>query len=254
MIITEGKAKKKRKIDSSHSLFTLDVANYCKRVREITLKSSSLTGVLRSKLNSDLIQFESSLERDFIYLLEFNKNVKFYLEQPIEIDYFDNKGKKRKYVPDFMIEYYDKKVQLVEIKYQSTLDSEIEKLQPKFTAAINFCKRNDYNFRVITEEYIRGEKSVQLDNFKFLHRYKNYFSNINKEETAFISHNRDVTYLYLRLKKIGKCTVMQLVNECARDVEKKAELIFLVWFLVSNNYFKVDFSKKMNLNTEVWLV
>lgn len=60
-----------------------------KRAREISFKSSSLSGQISSKKLNKSVQFESSLEKDYIYLLEFDKSVGRYLEQPLIIHYKD---------------------------------------------------------------------------------------------------------------------------------------------------------------------
>ena len=44
--------------------------------------------------------YESSLERDFIKHLLFNKNVLEHEEQPLTIDFTDSSGKPRRYTPD----------------------------------------------------------------------------------------------------------------------------------------------------------
>ena len=60
-------------------------------------------GKFPSLKNKTMVWFESHLERDFIYLTEFDKSVIKYQEQPFKIQYFIN-GKKYKYTPDFLIE------------------------------------------------------------------------------------------------------------------------------------------------------
>ena len=73
-----------------------------KRVREINLKHFSLSGQITSLKNNSIVKFESSLERDYSILLEFDSNVKNYLEQPLVIEYSIN-NRKRRYTPDFFI-------------------------------------------------------------------------------------------------------------------------------------------------------
>jgi hypothetical protein len=49
--------------------------------------------------------FESSLERDFLLLLDFNPDVEFFEEQPVKIVYHDAKGRRRTYTPDVLVRY-----------------------------------------------------------------------------------------------------------------------------------------------------
>lgn len=126
------------------------------------------------------------MERDFIYLLEYDDNVKYYLEQPLEIEFIDSQGKKRRYIPDFLVEHFNDQIpRLVEIKYESTLISKGAELREKFNAAKLFCEDKGLEFCVITDLQISSEKNIELNNFKFLDRYKNFYRNINKEKSAF---------------------------------------------------------------------
>lgn len=229
-------------------------ANIRKRVREITAKRFSLTGVVNSKRLKTTIQFESSLERDFIYLLEYDDNVKYYLEQPLEIEYVDSQGNKRQYYPDFLIEYFDEQIpRLVEIKYESTLISKVSELREKFHAAKLFCEEKGFEFCVITDLQIRSEKKIELNNFKFLDRYKSFYRNINKEKSAFPEFNTDIKLLLSEMEKQKKITVENLLNEITDNKEKQAELIFLTWYMVSNNFFIANLSEKLTLKSLVWL-
>lgn len=246
-------AKNNQKFTLQNKDFTIDNAKYLKRVREITLKSSSLTGVVNIGQINKSIQFESSLERDFIYLLEFNPNVKFYLEQPLEIIYKDSNGKKRKYTPDFIIEYFDGKVELIEIKYESTLLSKKEELEVKFTAARKFCMENKFDFKTITDKIIRIEKEFELFNYKFLSRYKSFYGNINIKESAFEPYNFDLDLILNKINDLKKCKVIELVENCTNDNDKKAEIIFLTWYLIANKLIKTDFAKKLSVNSTIWV-
>ena len=234
---------------------TQDRANFGKRVREIPTKKFSLTGIININQLKNPIQFESSLERDFIYLLEYDLNVQQYLEQPLVIKYQDELGKQRRYTPDFIVQYFDKTpTTIVEIKYESTLLLKKEELETKFVAAREFCANKGFNFVVVTDKHIRGNKGTELINFKFLDRYKNYFNNINKKQTAFELCNEDLSLLCLKMDELQECTVRELIDYSANDRDKQAELIFLTWFMVSNYFFGADFSKKLNLDSKIWLI
>lgn len=229
-------------------------ANFSKRVREITAKRFSLTGVVNSKRLKTTIQFESSLERDFIYLLEYDDNVKYYLEQPLEIKYVDSQGNDRRYYPDFLIEYFNEQIpRLVEIKYESTLISKGAELREKFHAAKLFCENKGFEFCVITDLQIRSERVIELNNYKFLDRYKNFFCNINKEDSAFPEFNTDLQLLFSEMEKQKKITVENLLNEITDDKEKQAELIFLTWYMVSNNFLYTNLKEKLTLKSLIWL-
>jgi hypothetical protein len=225
-----------------------------KRVREISFKSSSLSGQICSKKLNKSIQFESSLEKDFIYLIEFDIKVCSYLEQPIEISYIDSSGKNRKYTPDFLVNYHDKfrKDEIIEIKYESELIEKKDELEAKFESARKYCIANDLVFRVISDTYIRDEKHILLKNIKFLSRYRDFFDKIDYEATGL---HFDTSYACILLDKIEQYesfTVNQLINTITNDWEKKAELIFLTWYLIANNFIECDLNSPLNLNSAIW--
>jgi hypothetical protein len=56
--------------------------------------------------------FESSLERDFLLLLDFNPDVEFFEEQPVKIVYHGAKGRRRTYTPDVLVRYRTDSLQL----------------------------------------------------------------------------------------------------------------------------------------------
>ncbi|WP_228451928.1 Tn7 transposase TnsA N-terminal domain-containing protein [Chryseobacterium sp. G0186] len=194
------------------------------------------------------------MEKDFMYLLEYDAAVKNYLEQPLKIQYQDSTGKRFEHTPDFIIDYFDgTPTKLVEIKYQSTLKSQKKELQERVKATRMFCQTHGLEFSIITESFIREEKETELLNYKFLERYRNFFENINKKESAYPVFNTDVAILRNKMKILKTATVQNLISNISEDKDKQAELIFLTWFMVSNRFFIADLSKKLTLNSMICL-
>lgn len=122
-------------------------------------------GKFPSLKNKSTVWFESHLERDFIYLLEFDKEVIKYQEQPFKINYFLD-GKKRFYTPDFFVEKQHKN-QVVEIKPQSKIENaEFIHFSNQMTV---FFAQKGYEYLVITDSTIRLQP--KLSNIKLLWRY-----------------------------------------------------------------------------------
>lgn len=111
------------------------------------------------------VRWESQIERDFLYLLEFDPDVLFFIEQPEEISYV-YVSKIHRYYPDFYVERASAK-ELVEIKPASKVNDPDNKV--KFLAGEEYCREKGYLFRVVTDEQIR-EGSL-LGNIKLLYRY-----------------------------------------------------------------------------------
>ncbi len=128
------------------------------------------TGFFPSKKNERPVAFESLLERDYLYLLEFDCDVISYKEQPITISYYYSHNSYR-YTPDFWVQRKNK-TQLIEIKPKSKLQSILSDnfKSKKFMVAAQYCKSNNVSeFKIVTDEEIR--QGNILNNIKYLFSY-----------------------------------------------------------------------------------
>ncbi|MES2863013.1 MAG: TnsA endonuclease N-terminal domain-containing protein [Bacteroidota bacterium] len=215
-----------------------------KKSRNIPIKEFSLSGSIVSLKNNDTIDFESSLERDFISLLEFEDKVVKYCHQPIKIYYCNDK---KYYVPDFYIEYENGRKEIVEIKYSNDLLINHDKFKYKFEAAREFCKANNIKFLILTEIDIR---SSYLENVKFLLRYSfNYHSG---GVISFLS-NKDLEEIKKTVKNTQECTPNILLDKLCNNIERKAETLYLLWYLVLAKEIKADLNIKLNMNSKIWI-
>ena len=69
-------------------------------VRNVSNRGGNAIGRFPSLKMQRMIAFESLLERDFIYLLDYDAAVTWFEEQPLTIEY-QHEGKLRHYTPDF---------------------------------------------------------------------------------------------------------------------------------------------------------
>ncbi len=111
-------------------------------VRKIPKNYSNVTGIASRSKAIGQAMFESTLERDFITLLEFNSNTKSFEVQPLTIEWRDEKDKSRKYTPDILAFFkpQNKKLILYEVKYRNELSQSWPELRPKFKAAIKYAR------------------------------------------------------------------------------------------------------------------
>lgn len=124
--------------------------------------SGSFTGKFPSIKMERMIHFESGVEKDWIYLMEHNKEISGYVEQPFCIEYrIENKV--HKYTPDFMA-VINGEWWLFECKPQKFVDTPKNRI--KFSVAETFCQDNSYHFKVIIAEEIRA--GSRLKNVKYL--------------------------------------------------------------------------------------
>lgn len=126
---------------------------------------------LRKYLGKKIITYRSSWELEFIRRLEYDSNVLKWSSEPIEIPYISKEKvngkwieKRRNYNPDFLVILKSGKVLLIEVKPLSQVplfeniilsDPAQMKNQCKWKAAIGFCKKQGWEFRIITEQNLK---------------------------------------------------------------------------------------------------
>lgn len=210
-----------------------------KKQRNISMNQFSLTGHIKSLKRNELVDFESSLERDYIHILEFDENVRYYYEQPLKIEFND-----RYYVPDFYVEYWSGEKEVVEIKYNIDLIENAVKYATKFQAANEFCNSNGLTFKILTESDIRNE---YLFNIKFLNAVQIMRNGIDSE------YFNEFELLEINLRKLKQTTINNLLDLCTSCELKRAELIQYLWLMVIHKKVKVDLNKKLNMEAEIWI-
>ena len=108
-------------------------------------------------LSTGLAEHESALERDFVTLTSFTHPAASITSQPVTISFEDGLTRRR-YTPDFLVEYADQPRELVEVKYQADLREGWRRLAPAFTAARAWAQERGATFRIATEIDIRGPR------------------------------------------------------------------------------------------------
>ncbi len=109
--------------------------------------------------------YESLLERDEMYLVDFDPEVITWLEQPFRIQYVLD-GKTHFYTPDLEVHRGSKR-QVVEVKSQEQVDS--GNFDLLFRLATSICEDEGYEYLVVTDLMIRQQP--KLDNIKKLWKY-----------------------------------------------------------------------------------
>lgn len=215
-------------------------------VRRIVPSHSSLTGRLVGWKASEPIQFESSLERDLAFLLEFDQHVLEYDVQPLTIKYEDEFGRKRRYTPDFLVKYspYSSVVSkmkptLYEVKYRDDLKKNWNELKPKFKAGISYARDKNMIFKIITEKEIRTER---LWNARFLFSYK---------ERSYGEGRENI--IMNELTRLGESNPENLINSISSNIIEKAENIYVLWHLVANYRIQVDLDEQLNMRSVIWI-
>jgi len=135
-------------------------------VRIIKKSGSSVVGSFPSTKMGRPIRFESTLERDFLYLLEFSESVTFFEEQPMTIAMRLSDGLIHSYTPDYFV--VDNMLPTINEIKPSNLLCEAHTIQ-QIEIGKRWADENDYLFRLYTEKEIRF--GTRLENIKLLFRY-----------------------------------------------------------------------------------
>ncbi len=192
------------------------------------------------------IEFESTLERDFLIRTEFSLNVVDIIPQPVRILYTGTNGQTYSYTPDFLVysrlgnlEYWNyPKPVLVEIKPDKQWKSHSSQSKPKLKAAINYARKQGWTFRIYNESSIRDKA---LENIRFLMRYKRMQFPI--EESREVLEN---------VKQMGGAPFHYIVARHFIGLHK-AEGIAHIWHLLSTRQLDCDISRPLNDFTELWV-
>ncbi len=99
------------------------------QVREISVKQGSVRGYipsLKPNMNGNVLNYESQLERDFLYLLDHDPNCIDIQTQPCHVHYKSKNNLKVKATPDVWAIFQDGRQFLFEVKPEKKL-KELEK-------------------------------------------------------------------------------------------------------------------------------
>ncbi|MEA3588402.1 TnsA endonuclease N-terminal domain-containing protein [Pseudidiomarina sp. 1APP75-27a] len=140
-----------------------------KPVRKIPTNRRSSRGYYAFR-GQESIPHESTVERDFVMLMEFDGKVDKIVSQPIELSYVDLNGRRQRYTPDYLVYFKNSasKPLLVEVKERVEIQKDFKKLKPKFAAGIKAATENGWIFKIADDTRIRG---LFLDNVRKLRNF-----------------------------------------------------------------------------------
>lgn len=190
------------------------------------IKASSKVSI-RGKHNSTkmhrMIPWESTLERDFIKLLDYDPTVVHFKFQPQRIDY-TYLGKKRKYYPDFHVVKSDMKEYIYEVKALDKIKDETNKI--KFQVGMKFCSDRNMHYVVVSEEDIR--KGFLIENLDKL-------TEVRPESTS-----RKVMFEIIRtLERLGGKIKIATLKESIHQFEEK-EVECNIYYMIYTHQLSMD--------------
>ena len=215
-------------------------------VRIIPKNYRSLTGLVLNTRTQSMTAFESSLERDFLLLLDFALDVECYEEQPVTIVYHDAQGRRRTYTPDVLVRYRTDPPQarhpkplLCEVKYRDDLRQHWVEYRPKFRAAGRYAHQHGWRFRLVTDRDVR---TPYLDNVKFLRSYQ-----------MRPIHEADRIRLLAALVALGETNPASLLHALSPDRWQQAQLLPTLWQLIATRQLHADLSHPLTMQSPIAL-
>lgn len=134
-------------------------------VRKVSNRGGNIIGKFPSLKMKRMVQFESTIERDYVYVLDYEVDVTSFEEQPFVIEY-RYADKTRRYTPDFHVVRSGRNV-LVECKPADLVST--DENQRKFAAARQICALREWEFEIVTDIQLRS--GSRLSNIKLLRQY-----------------------------------------------------------------------------------
>ena len=138
----------------------------------------NIIGEFPSLKMNRMVQFESSIEWDFIYLLDYVPAVFQFEDQPLVITY-EHEGKQRPYTPDFLVVFKNGQRALIECKPEKFVGNEDN--QRKAQAAQAWCTAKRWTFHVVTDTDLRSDHRVE--NVKLLTQHARYEVDTTTQES-----------------------------------------------------------------------
>jgi TnsA endonuclease N terminal/TnsA endonuclease C terminal len=222
-----------------------DCIETIRSVRAVPRSHRSITGHFSSRLG-DSIEFESTLERDFLVKHDFDLSVQKIVSQPCRVPYVQASGRRGRYTPDFLVIYRQHLdyqcsqaetrpvAMLVEVKPREDWRKHWRKWSLKWMAARRYALERGWIFRIMDESRIRDE---QLSNINFLHRYRR--TSVPAELCERVVRG---------LAALGPSTV-DLVLSRHLEGRTESDALALVWHMVATRRIDADVSKPLNKNT-----
>lgn len=204
-------------------------------VRKIKKSYISCVGYFKSYKNNKQLAFESILERDFFMLLEFDKDVVSFEEQPFQIRY-NLKDSANRYTPDLLATYKDGSQKVFEVKYKNEIDSD-EELKHKLSVLTQEIEQQkSLHFEVFTDAQI---DSVYLKNCNFLYKY------------AFLTYNVELKTKITQAmtNQASAISVKEFLTRLSTDATEQLKFLPYLWHEVFNNRSLVDMNQPITMSS-----
>lgn len=222
-----------------------DKTDFPTTVRVIPRNRRSVTGFF-SWRGEQSIQFESTLERDFLIRQEFSLAVAQVISQPCTVPFTTTTGRSSHYTPDFLVLYkadsaplgFQRRPLLVEIKPEAEWRQHWRSWMPKWKAARRYAASQGWSFRIMDESRIRTQA---LTNIQFLRRYRDHV--YPPQESDWIVNS---------VQELGSATFDYLLAKHFQGLYA-AEGVAHLWSLLASRRLDCDICLPLGGETELWV-
>lgn len=221
--------------------------NYCDKIqvrqmRKIGPTRRSVSGSYSFR-GKDAIQYESTLERDFLIRHEFFPEVISITPQPVEIPFIADSGISYTYTPDFLVclqqpGNHSTHYVLVEVKPRDLWVKNWRAWSSKWKAARRFARLQGWSFRIYDESRIRD---VALENIKFLERYQRFAQAPEHADT-----------LLKALRQLGPLSRNALFTHCGVLAGEERAWLVATWYLLATRTIDCDIKQHLDGSTLFW--
>lgn len=212
-------------------------------VRSIGPSKTSVTGRVVTDKNTRPQPAESSLEQDFLTLLEANADVLRYSVQPLTLQWINDQGRRREYTPDVLVEYRSRPLRLFEVKPRAVLRRDWDQLRPRFRQAMAVARANGWHFKIVTDEEIR---TPYLANARFLLRFRR-----RRLDPDFIQGLQPQRRVRLGLARLGWTTPRDALEAFSGDRTEQSKLLPWLWNALLEGFIETDLERPLTMASRI---
>lgn len=208
--------------------------------RKLRTSRRALTGRVVTA-DGEVSTFESSLERDWLMVLDLDPTVQSIEVQPFTLSY-EVDGVSSRYTPDVLVRIADGKTERVtvyEVKFANDLHENWRQYRARFKAAFRYCRAKGWRFEIVTEQRIR---TPRLGNARFLRRYR-----------ALRTDDLTCKQLLYTLNALGPATPQALLAGAYFSQDSRLTALPMLWKMVACRQIDADLDQPLTMSSKVWL-
>lgn len=206
-------------------------------VRKIPKNYRNITGKFASKKTSKLIAYESKLERDFLYLFEFENYILDIVEQPMSIHYKIGNST-RKYTPDFFLKTpVGHNNLIIEVKYHDDLKKTFRESKLKYQALLENLNGEEIDFYFCTDRC----PMIKSEDYKFNIHFLINYNELDLEHYSFIQKHFSPFI-----------TIQEILNLYSQDKYVQLILLSSIWCMFRRKILITNLYEKLSLETKIF--